>query len=459
MKRFWMILFVLLGMVACGSDEPAMDEGTTVDETVVEPVEESEPLELTVSFPGDRRKEAMESLIGEFVAMKLGEGVEVDVSLNQPTDGYYDQVLLDFSAGVGPDVFSVGADGIPEFVSSEYIMPLDDMLNGWDEWASFPDGMKAMTQYQGQTYGVMYETDTRVLYYRTDVFEQVGLPVPWTPTSWDDIFAAAATIRDSTEGIIPMEIESGTIWGEGTTTDGFFMLFKGADGMLYDPADDKWIIESPAILDSFQFYDDVFANNLSDATLFMEPEPWVAYLQEGFANGTVGIVVGFSGIWDLYNPTDGAWLVPNRDEVMAWTPMPSKTAGAGVEGRDFVGVGGGWGWAVASDTEIPELAQEFVQFMTSASSVSTYVNEMGTIPSRSDAVSTDPFLVALAEEVLPYQSFTPSHPDYGKVSAEIQLATERIMLDQTDAQGAMEQFAAAVEAQLGADSVKRVVSE
>lgn len=410
---------------------------------------------LTISFPGDPRSETVNALIQSFVEMKAEQGVTVNVEINEPTEGYDDQLLLDFSAGVGPDVFSVSAEAIPELVEAGLIMPLDDRLAAWDEWSNFPPGMQLMPSLDGSTYAVMYVTDTRVLFYRTDVFEQAGLPVPWQPTSWEDIFAAAEQIKANVPDVIPMMVESGTIWGEGTTIDGFFMLFKGAGGELIDPADGKWIVESPAMLEAFGFYERMFGEEYAAPEPFMEPEPWVFYLQEGLAKGKVGMGVVVSVLWDLVAP-DSTWApIENRDEVLAWTPMPAREPGAGVNGWDFVGMGGGWGWAISADTDNPELAWEFVQFMSSAENIARYIDGVGGVPSRSDAETSD-FNMAIAEQVLPYQSFRPGNPDYPRVSEQIQIATERILLGEATAAEAMALFAEAVEGIVGADNVKRL---
>ncbi len=466
--RFLWLFASLLAVIitACGAPEPelppvrvALPTAETGGEANVEPVVEQPAATaqqtLTVSFPGDNRQEAMQQIIDSFIAKKAGEGVLVTIQTNQPTDGYYDQVLLDFSAGVGPDVLSLSAEGIPEFVSADYLQPLDDRLAAWEGWANFPAGMQEMPRYNGSTYAVMYDTDTRLIYYRTDLFAQAGLPVPWNPTSWDDVLGAATQLRDMTDIPYPMMIQSGSVWGEATTISGVLMLLHGAGGTLLDTADRKWVVESPELLNSLKFYENVFVNGLSNADIFMEPEPWVPYLQEGFPNGQVGLFIGESFFWGLYAP-EGAWGMANRDEVVGWAPMPAQTPGTALGGRDFIGVGGGWGWSMAKGSQNPELAWEFIQFMTSADSISRYTNAMGSIPARSDAPSDEAFYVELGEAVLPYQSFRPADPDYALVSEQIQLATDKIMLGQATADVAMQEFAAAVEGLLGADKVKRV---
>lgn len=409
---------------------------------------------LTISFPGDPRSETMNALIDDFVAMKAEEGVTVNVVINEPTEGYNDQLLLDFSAGVGPDVFSISAETIPEFAASDLIAPLDDLVADWEDWDQFPQGMKDMPALNGSVYAIMYNTDTRVLFYRMDVLEAAGVEMPFAPTSWEEIFEAAAAIQENVEGVIPMEVESGTIWGEGTTMDGFFMLFRGAGGTLLDPEDGKWIIESPALSQAFGFYERMFSEDYSAAEPFLEPEPWVFYLQEGLANGDVGMAVAVNVVWGLYAP-DGPWGIENRDEVLAWTPMPAVEPGMGMNGLDYVSMGGGWGWSMSSMTENADLAWEFIQFMSSAENITTYTEGVGGIPTRLDASVDDPHVSEITEQVMPYQSFRPLSVDYNRVSEQIQIATERIMLGAT-AEEALELFAEAVTEIAGEENVKRI---
>lgn len=472
--RFLLVCLVALFVAACGAPEPDLPPGrvalptadpggVVVEQPVVEePIADNsgdlQQQTLTISFPGDNRSETMQQIIDSFIAMKAGEGVLVTVNTNQPTDGYYDQVLLDFSAGVGPDVLSLSAEGIPQFVSADYLEPLDSRLAEWDGWANFPAGMQEMPRYAGNTYAVMYDTDTRLIYYRTDIFEQAGLPVPWNPTSWDDVTGAAMQISNTTQVPYPFMIQSGSVWGEATTISGVLMLLHGAGGTLLDTTDGKWVVESPELRDSLAFYETIFANNLSNADIFMEPEPWVPYLQEGFPNGDVGIFIGESFFWGLYAP-EGAWGMTNRDEVVGWAPMPAQAPGQALGGRDFIGVGGGWGWSMAKNSQNPQLAWEFIRFMTSANEISRYTNAMGSIPARSDAPSDEAFYVELGTAVLPYQSFRPADPDYAIVSEQIQLATDKIMLGQATADQAMIEFGVAVEGLLGADKVKRVAEQ
>ena len=408
---------------------------------------------LTISFPGDLRSDAVNDLIDQFVLEQEEEGVRIVINTNEPTDGYEDQLLLDFAAGLSPDVFAISPDSLAEFASAGLILPIDNFTSQWDEWDHFPEGVQQMTELNDVTYAIMHTTDTRVLWYRLDVFEAAGIQTPWQPTSWNDIFATAEQIRDNTSDVIPMEVQAGTLWGEGTTIDGFFMLFRGAGGVLYDTEDELWIVESPALLQTFEFYEDMFEQGLSVPEPFLEPEPWVPFLQEALPDGELGIALGISALHQLYAP-DSEWApIDNRDEVLAWTPMPAREPGAGINGWNYVSMGGGWAWAMASEASHPEIAWEFMQFMSSAEAISTYTDQVGGIPTRDDVLTSE-FNTSLIEQVLPYQSFRPSHPDYPRVSEQIQIATERILLGEADAETTMMLFAEAVRDIVGEDNTK-----
>ena len=408
---------------------------------------------LTVSFPGDLRSETVNVLINDFVAFKADQGISVNVVVNEPTDGYEDQLLLDFASGISPDVFAISPNSIAEFASAGLMLPLDGYVDEWDEWANFPQSIQQMTVFDELTYGVMHTTDTRVLWYRVDVFENAGIETPWQPSSWEEIFIAAEMIRDSSQGIVPMEVQAGTLWGEGTTIDGFFMIFAGAGGILFDPTDGKWIVESEALLQTFQFYIDMFENNLSVVEPFLEPEPWVPFLQERLPEGELGIALGISGLYELYAP-DSNWApIENRDEVLAWASMPAREPGAGINGWSYIGFGGGWAWAIASDTDNSDLAWDFVRFMSGVDAVALYSDRVGGIPTRSDVVTND-FNAGLIASVLPYQSFRPSNENYPRISEQIQIATERILLGETDARVVMNSYAESVISIVGVENTK-----
>ncbi|MGO4425934.1 extracellular solute-binding protein, partial [Streptomyces sp. MCAF7] len=89
------------------------------------------------------------------------------------------------------DTFRINSD-----ITAGYLRPLDDYLAKWQTWDQFVDTAKAAAKAEdGKTYGIPDGTDTRGLWFNKEIFAQAGLPADWQPQSWDDILAAARTIK------------------------------------------------------------------------------------------------------------------------------------------------------------------------------------------------------------------------------------------------------------------------
>ena len=430
----------------------------------VVPVLGQDEVTLTVALPGHHaaRVAVVEEQVDEFVAVKAAEGVTVNVELVQSamsdTD-YQTQLALDFGAGVGPDVYAIDSFWIPQFAESGYALPLDDRLAEWEEWAAFFPGMQDIGKYNDQTYAVMTDTDVRMLWYRKDIFEQAGLPVPFEPQSWQDIFDAAAAIKENVPDVWPIAFQAGTPWGEGTTMQGFYMWFLGAGGQLYDFEDSKWVVDSPALRQALQIYEDMFVTNeYAPVEPFLESQPWIGIEQVLFHDGQVAMMTNGSWMWGgAYGP-EGAAPLENRDEVIGWAPMPAMEPGAGLNGQDFVSISGGWAWSLNPASDNPDLAWEFVQYVTSAEEIGRLNTALQNVVTREDAMVSgdDPYLADASAAVMPFTTFRPALPEYNQVSSELQLATERIITGEATAEEALEMFGQAVEEIVGAENVKRI---
>ncbi len=86
---------------------------------------------------------------------------------------------------------------------------------------------RAAKALDGKTYGVPMGTDTRALWYNKDLFAKAGLTVPWQPKNWDDVLAAARTVKAKLPGVTPLNVYSGKGAGEGASMQGLEMLLYG----------------------------------------------------------------------------------------------------------------------------------------------------------------------------------------------------------------------------------------
>ena len=86
---------------------------------------------------------------------------------------------------------------------------------------------EAVTSLDGTRYGVMLGTDVRGLWYRSDLLEQAGVPLPWEPSTWDEVLDTARAVRaEHGEDVVPLNVYAGTPAGEVA----FFQLSGGSTG-------------------------------------------------------------------------------------------------------------------------------------------------------------------------------------------------------------------------------------
>jgi len=464
MKIKWYNVFALLVvaamlLAACAPATPTTPPPTEAPEAVTLRI--AHPVWFT-DFP--RYKERY---IPEFEKLMEARGTPVKMELVEypaPDDSYREKQLLDLAAGVAPDLFAEDTFYIGADVEAGYLLDITDRVNAW-EWDKWVEAAKGAVTYNGKVWGLNRDTDVRPLYYRKDIFEQAGIPVPWQPKSWDDILEAARTIKANVPGVYPVALKAGVLGGEATTMQGFYMALLGAGGRLYNADTGKWVIKSPALLDALRFFHTIYV----DEELSVPADFWLAgspvdKIHEYLRDGKVAMLVTWDGVWyDSANPDHERYIPepPGRDAVLAYAKMPAKAPDAGIRGQDFVTISGGWSYAINAKTEHPDLAFEFLKFVYSREEILNHLLEYpGGLPARKDVAedsawtaTVDEYTIWRASELLPMTTFRPPLPDYIKVSEAVQTATENILLGMSP-QEALDAYAEEVIGYVGAENTE-----
>ncbi len=145
--------------------------------------------------------EAIQAYYGEFEEA-TGINVEIEV-YDEPTARQ--RLVLDATAGTGAyDITSGSFWNMPEFVKAGWLEPLDDYVaNKADDWLVFSDiptgAIESMT-IDGELYALPHTIIGGMFFYRTDVFDELGLSAP---QNTDDILAAAQVISEQRPDLIP----------------------------------------------------------------------------------------------------------------------------------------------------------------------------------------------------------------------------------------------------------------
>ncbi|MFF9153662.1 extracellular solute-binding protein [Streptomyces sp. NPDC014846] len=368
----------------------------------------------------------------QFESKYPGKKVEF-VPIKAPDSEYYtklQQMLR--SPRTAPDLVYEDTFLINSDITSGYLKPLDPYLAKWPDWKRFIGTAKAAARGEdGKTYGVPDGTDTRGLWFDKRVFAKAGLPADWQPKTWDEVLAAARTIKRKVPGVTPINVYTGKPAGEAATMQGFEMLLYGTgDGRtdpLYDAGSKKWITGGRGFRDALRFVETVYKEKLGpDVSDALDPNFATAVRGELLPEGRLGIDLDGSWLPQDWLPGSGhEW--PDWSKRLGLAAMPTQDGQA--PGR--VSMSGGWTWAIPAKAGNPDLAFDFIRTMQTKDNARKWYIANSGIAVRED-VADDPAYataqpgIAFFTELVASTHYRPAFPAYPKVSTAVQEAMEGV---------------------------------
>ncbi|HTO34568.1 MAG TPA: sugar ABC transporter substrate-binding protein [Pararhizobium sp.] len=197
--------------------------------------------QISVLMEGHPTTDGIQALLPEFTKET---GIEVQLEV-VPESDITAKMLLEFSSGSGRyDVVQNNIIYIPGFVQAGYIDPVDELatkLPTYLDKADFVPGYLNTNVIDGKLYGLPVYGESTFLMYRKDLFEEYGIRPPKT---FDDVTAAAKTIKEKSDGKIAgitmrgaqgiqnVYVWAGWLWGYG----GEFISSDGKSALDSDEA-------------------------------------------------------------------------------------------------------------------------------------------------------------------------------------------------------------------------------
>jgi multiple sugar transport system substrate-binding protein len=414
---------------------------------------------LTVAYQKFGNFTQMDDLMtkvkGEYEQAHPGWKIKLEPITADENDYYTKLSLMNRSPKTAPDVMYEDTFLVNTDIQAGFLAPLDQYLSTWPDWSQFSAASKtAAKALDGKTYGVPMGTDTRALWYNKDLFAKAGLPVPWAPKSWNDILAAARTIKAKLPGVTPLNVYSGKGAGEGATMQGFEMLLYGTSNTLYDANSKKWDVNTPGFLDSLNFVKTVYSEGLG-------PTPQDALdPQFGTRLGadlipSSKLAIDLDGSWQ-----SGTWLSsgtkpwPDWSKTLLEAPMPTQNGQA----PGSTSMSGGWVLSVGSHAKDKQAAFDYVSLALNKDNSTAYDIAAGQIAERKDVAADPKYLTSnptlkFFTDLVTVTHFRPAYPEYPRVSDAIQVAMESVMTGQATPQQAMQTYADTVKSAVGPDKV------
>ncbi|MCJ7622979.1 MAG: extracellular solute-binding protein [Anaerolineaceae bacterium] len=394
---FILMVLVISILPACAPTEELVAEEPEVEEAEEAEVEEAapaiEPGELEVgvlweegSASFDLVKSIGDSLEADFPGTKViytfnntaaRPQIETRMMAGDPLD-------IDFIfEGMDPNSFS--------WVENGYIMDISEYLNedrgdgtAWKD--DFNPLFYPSMQYDGKFYGVPEQVFIWALHYNKGMFDEWGLE---PPTTWAELLEVSDQIIEKSGGEVdPIAVTGQVNYYVGMWFDSLAQRLCGTEKVMEFLYGDTGTMVSD---------DACFLEAAQEANKLKEND----YLIEGWEGTDFTTVQVFFFQEKAAMILMGSWLMTEmKDSIpegfeLGVVPFVSVDGGAGDQTAVF---GRALSWNIPADTDVPDLAAEFLKRFTSDEIALKRVNDLGAISPNANVGA--PTAIAGADELL-----------------------------------------------------------
>jgi len=360
---------VAVAVVGCAAGGPSTSSPSATGSPAASPA--TEPVEITFwTWLPDIQK-----------TVDLFEAANPDIKVKVENVGVgvdeYTKIQNAVDAGSGgPDVAHMTYDAIPNFVLTGALADLTKH-GGGDIPNLFLPGVVSLVQRGEGIYGVPQDFGPGVMYYRADVFEDLGIEVPAT---WDEYAAAAAKIKEESPDQFITHIDPGL-------TDAAYMGLWQLDAKPWTVVNDTTVTVNLETPEATRWAD--YWSKLNSDGLLVESvqgsDEWFKQLNDGVW------VTWIVGAWGLQALTGN---VPEGEGLWRVAPQPQWEPG-GTATSQF----GGSGTVVLEQSANKDAATKFALWMNSDPvAVESLKNDQGLLPTTNAAWEDPAFL----DEEIPY---------------------------------------------------------
>ncbi|MDT0344437.1 ABC transporter substrate-binding protein [Streptomyces litchfieldiae] len=382
---------------------------------------------------GDRSDDARHYLVDAFEREHPGIDVEV---VSAPTNvdtnraSLATQILGQAST---PDVYNGDVSWAAQFASAGLALPIGDHVAA-GFWDKFDPATVAGASFEGTAYGVPLTLDQSFLYYREDLLEKHGLPVP---TTWEEVAEQSEILREAGD------VDYGVAW-QGASYEGLTCVvneFLAAGGGGLVTADgSRPDVAAPGSRGALEFLGGLIDDGVSPraTTTYQEPQALQA-----FTGGQAAFLRNWSYAYDTANAAGSG--VAGRVGV---TAMPALEQGDGTRASTV----GGWNVYINPHTRQQEAALTFVQWLTGAETQRLMAERSSTIPTvdsvrnAPEVRELSPVLRASADNDLVSRPTTS--PYYTQVSQATYTTVNSMLSGSLSASEAVRRLASDIEAAL-----------
>lgn len=368
-----------------------------------------------------REGEVVEQLVPEFERRHPGLRVRVQ---QVPWSAAREKLLTAYVGDALPDVLQIGNTWIAEFVALGALAPLDGVFA--DAERDFFPGVLDSNRIDGVLYGLPWYVDTRLLFYRRDLFAAAGRAAP--PRTWDEWREGMRRVRArSGEAAILLPLEE---WQPLV----ILALQRGARLLRDD--DTRGDFRGPAFRAAFDFYLGLFASGLAPSGSAAR----AVHLYQDFAAGRFASFV--SGPWNL---GELERRLP-RELRDSWATAPLPAPDGAYPG---VSLAGGASLVLTRRASGRAASAAWVSYLVEVGTQLEFYRRTGDLPSRQGAWRSSELLREPRAEPFWQQlqrvQATPKIPEWERIADQIGRSAEAAIRGERSAEEALAELDAAVD--------------
>lgn len=363
-----------------------------------------------------REGEVVRELVPEFERRHPDIRMEVQ---QVPWSAAHEKLLTAYVGNATPDAAQLGNTWIPEFSFLRALAPLNERVasSAATNRNDFFPGVWDTNVIDGETWGVPWYVDTRLIFYRTDLFAAAGVPRP--PRSWAEWREAMVRIKEHGgpgRFAILLPIDE---WQQPVVLG----LQNGAG--LLDAEGRHGAFRDPRFRQAMVFYLDLYKSGLAPALDLQG----IANMYQQLAEGYFAMVI--TGPWNLGEFKNR--LPADMQDRWATAPLPPPTAEMPYPGAALAG---GSSLVLFRRAKSPDAAWQWLEYLSEPAQQARFYELSGDLPARRSAwklagLAADPraasFLTQLGR-VVP----TPKVPEWEQIATRVAEAAEQVMRGNRD---------------------------
>jgi ABC-type glycerol-3-phosphate transport system substrate-binding protein len=281
-------------------------------------------------------------------AFEQKTGMKVNVT-EVPYGEAHQKLLLSVQLKQGQyDVAQFDNTFLAPYGAAGTMTPLDEYIAASTAYDinDFEQGQQDYGKYDGKTLGLTLSTEPMIQWYRTDLYQELGLKPAET---WEEYKSNAMKIQESGRG-------AGNLLGWGPNASWWWMtLVWSFGGHLYD---DNYVpsVNTPEAVEATAFFKEM---------LKYSPEGGISASGDDVTNKffaqDIGAIIQYSGYWGVaLDPANNAFV-----GKLGTAPMP--------KGKADITHLAGWNIGIPSDAQHKDEAWQFLEFVLGKDNAVAYL--------------------------------------------------------------------------------------